>query len=383
MIRKAFFFMRIAWPCTVWYAIAIGWLVASVSLGSEPTELTASQVAELVKVDPSSTPRSVWASVRVGSGSCSGTIFVRDQTVAYGVSAAHCAASEGQSFTIENVKGQKGSARWVKIDRARDLALFKCWTKDTLGVCPISKQMPSGNRSACGFPSGIGPNFKQLLYRNEQIVSGNKGFRGARSSHQVVTGTFQGGDSGGGVFVGEFLVGVTSHKSGSTLFSATHSQLVAFVEEYRTTNAAAIPLGCRDGWCWLKPNVPIDPKPPGDMLPPGGGGTPNNPSDPELEKKIAELDKKIASLESQLQTVLLMPQLPGPQGEPGEDGSPGPQGEPGANGGMGPKGEPGADGQPGVITILLLDSQGRELWRRGDVKSGSRLNLNVERFLKD
>ena len=159
---------------------------------------------------------------------CSGTVIGRNSTVAIGVSAAHCAHKLGGVSYFENRDGSGGNVRWVFIDRRKDLALFKCWSKDTLGVYPVRKKLEVKKYTGCGYPKNKGPEVTVLEYKGLYPI---KNLPEKRWMFDVKKGKFSGGCSGGGIFSKDALIGVTTHgaRDDDTLFAAPHSQLVSFL----------------------------------------------------------------------------------------------------------------------------------------------------------
>jgi hypothetical protein len=223
--------------------------------------VTAGESAALTPID-----HEARASVRIGAGGgCSGVIIVAGPETAYGVSAAHCVSAVNSQFTIGFVDGRQANARWLAVDRQADLALFSCWSRDVLGVSAVRDGIPDGEfwARAVGFPSGQGPNVKDLQVVGGATIEGGM----QRNEFRVESGTALPGDSGGGVFIDGKLIGVTSHEStdrsgpnqsASRLYASQNQQLVAFIRSYEPRMAAS----CRDNWCWTpQPNRPIDTTP--------------------------------------------------------------------------------------------------------------------------
>lgn len=218
------------------------------------------------------TPDRVLASVRIGAaGGCSGTIIRRDGRLAWGISAAHCASRTDQEFTFATCDGSNAQARWAAIDRQRDLSLFVCWSRDTLAAAKICSDLtPDWSQEptveAVGYPSRVGPKWKCFAYRSTGVIR-ERGSRRHFVRNQFANqgpGAFAPGDSGGGVFLDGYLVGVMTH-SGPNV--ATHRQIVEFLQDNAAKFGGVDPFrNCRDGRCqlrpgWLRPNIPIIPKP--------------------------------------------------------------------------------------------------------------------------
>jgi len=161
---------------------------------------------------------------------CSGTIIGRNKTVAIGISAAHCASRAGAISSFSNRDGTGGNVTWLVIDRRKDLSLFKCRSAATIGVYPVLQKPSEGKYEGCGYPSGKGPEITQLTYEGLWNI---KSLPEKRWMFRVDKGKFHNGCSGGGVFAGGSLVGITTHgsKKDEHLFAAPHAQLVSFLEE--------------------------------------------------------------------------------------------------------------------------------------------------------
>ena len=176
-------------------------------------------------------------SVRVAG--CSGTLVsLGDKTV--GLTVAHCGAEVGKSVDVYDRHGKKHAARWVRVDKQYDLAMFVVTdvlpkvTKMTVATGRIASSLPRGGVGvrAYGFRAGKTLRPKVFSYIGTTTPSNLKVLR---AHYSVKEGKFGNGDSGGGVFnkAGE-LVGVISHGSDedTEAYAATPRQLAAFVEGY-------------------------------------------------------------------------------------------------------------------------------------------------------
>ena len=187
--------------------------------------------------DPTSASDYLDSSIRVNG--CSGTVIGRSGTVAIGISAAHCAPKIGAISSFWNRDGSGGSVTWVVIDRKKDLSLFRCLTKETIGVYPVNRKPSAGEYEGCGYPRGKGPEITALTYRGLWDINC---LPEKRWMFKVDKGKFHAGCSGGGVFVKGALVGVTTHgaKDDKYLFAAPHAQLVSFLE--KAQEATEVPV---------------------------------------------------------------------------------------------------------------------------------------------
>lgn len=208
---------------------------------------------------------------------CSGIIIAKGNREAVGVSASHCLTKVGDVFTFYNPDGTEGVARWMGNDPNVDLSIFKCWSKDVIGVSPVlEKNKPRQDPYiGWGYPKTKGPKLKRLRYHGEANI---ESLKGGRSVYEVKSGEFTGGDSGGGVFSNGDLIGITSHgdKKGKWLYSCTHLQLVTFLKKYQ--HMASCNLIAR--------------KPPED-------GAPPLDSDKDRTEAIRVLIARLARLESE------------------------------------------------------------------------------------
>jgi len=178
--------------------------------------------------DPTKASDFLDSSIRVNG--CSGTVIGRSGKVAIGISAAHCASKEGTVVAFSNRDGTGGNARWVAIDRKKDLSLFKCWSKDVIGVYPVHRKLLVVKYEGCGYPRGKGPEITHLKFDG---LHGIQNLPEKRWVFKVEKGKFSNGCSGGGVFSKGALIGVTTHgsKNDKYMFSAPHAQLVSFLEK--------------------------------------------------------------------------------------------------------------------------------------------------------
>jgi len=334
---------------------------------------------------------------------CSGTIIVIGDEVAYGVSAAHCATVD-ETFSFETITGESGNARWKKVDRKNDLALFVCHASDVTHATPVVDPIPDKAMwLGAGFPADAGKRQERKLLKYTADMDINNGSVTNRSEFDIRNGYIAGGDSGGAVFAVrpqagiEGLVGVTSHRQNDdTLYASNHATLLKFLRECEPEMAA----DCRDGWCinW-NPN-PSPKRPPEVPGPPEeftGKGLHDLPEwidtdrerallikdlmekveklevpqgNPALEKRIAELESKyderisalektvsylqsaLAKAESLLQDLEKRKSMPGPPGPPGMDGKDGKDGAVGPQGEKGVKGDKGSDAEVDYEELL-------------------------------
>jgi len=273
--------------------------------------------------------------------SCSATIIVKGRENAYGVSAAHCSSAVGDEFGFTTKNGGTGNARWIAIDRAHDLALFTCWSKDIQSAVPVITPLPDNPEwSAVGFPARHRGQIVQgasFAGTRDITESGSNRTILDRNAFRLNSWVLRGGESGGAVFaVREAagvsgLVGVISHgKDSRTMQASTNRALVSFLK----ANESKMVPDCRNGYCerW-----DVAPPPPAERD--WSKGSHDLPefmdSDrerglliQELMKQLDELRKSNAELRELVMNATGRPGPPGPRGADGV-GIPGP---PGADG---------------------------------------------------
>ena len=177
------------------------------------------------------------ASVRVAG--CSGT-FVRVGDTTFGLSVAHCGAEVGNTVEVHDRHGTKYAAKWVRVDKHLDMALFVVTdpspkvTKLSAALGRVASSVPPAGTGvrAYGYRAGRTLRPKTFSYLGTTTPSNLKVLR---AHYSVTEGKFGNGDSGGGVFnkAGE-LLGVISHGSDkdTEAYASTPSQLAAFLKGY-------------------------------------------------------------------------------------------------------------------------------------------------------
>lgn len=183
------------------------------------------QVATQVK-----TPSYVLGSVRIanGNGRCSATIISIGERYAVGVSAAHCFQGRiGGKFWINNPTGTSTEATLVAVDKKNDLSLFYVDAAGVVGrSCLHAPDDIYGEElTAVGYTGGEGPKFKTASWIGPLHMGENWGFR-------AESGPFEGGDSGGGVFLDGSLIAVIWGKEKRTMVTSTHPELYEFVSSH-------------------------------------------------------------------------------------------------------------------------------------------------------
>lgn len=346
--------------------------------------------------------------IMLGSGTIVGIGEYGDATVGIGVSADHIISKNAETFHVQTIDGKNVGARVIDRDESEDLLIFVIDAKSVVGVAPISDELKTNDAYAIGFPDGIGPNEKRVTYKYRHIVNDKY----VRDRWYVHSGHHSDGDSGGGIFSSDQLVGVLTH--GPTHREPNQSGTALTVQ--------AVPCGkirdrlrlnrgkirqCQNGQCepegprdlnWLRPNVDI-----------GIPGKPNrpieqieNPKRPDIlgpfeqRKAIAELQFQVRELTARIEKLEQSATEPTPV--PVEEDAPPP---PTVEGGIteaqvkaivsaaisdikAPKGEKGDRGEKGdpaperEIEIILKWDNG-EIISRGKVPPGSNRAIQVFR----
>jgi len=331
----------------------------------------------------------VLASVHMANGnSCSGTV-VYDPLIEHDkaliVSCAHCVAGNiGKSCWWHNPDGTAFRAKLVAVDRKHDLSLFITDRKNVLYGVPIAETWEhTGARvTACGYPGGHGPKFRDVVYQGETNAGGMP-----RWSFKCKTTPYiNGGDSGCGVFIDGTLAGVLSHRNTNgkndpnpnpVLHCSRHEDLRTFMEVNCRRVANCPPWGCtrprtprynqyNDG----EEESPRAPAPPPFRPDPNVNVTPPiKRPDRIKDQVITDLQKQLEELQARLDS---MEEPPSDDGS-GQQGTPGPQGPAGP---PGPQGPPGPSGADGGKELELLKQNLALLQQRLD-KNNTKINANA------
>ena len=259
------------------------------------------------------------ASVNLHGGS--GTIIVRGPRHAYGLSAAHVCSKVGKEVRFTCSDGKRwGNGRWVAKNKRTDLALFTCWSKDTLASAPVRRSRPTGETTGCGFPGGKGPERLTLKTEPAEQITDKDGdeIKVAQSAaFAISTGHFANGNSGGGVFAGGSLISVMSHgRDDEMVYGASHADLMSFLDESQPL--AKEPLveqakgwGDRDRtgqilslWEAIKALRPTATGPAGPQGPAGPPGTTGTEADPVV---IQRMQKQIDDQRKLIDKLMAMP----------------------------------------------------------------------------
>ena len=234
------------------------------------------------------------ASVQVGG--CSGTVVQVTGRTAWIISAEHC-SRQVESPRVESSLGWSSVAVLRHSDKRLDLALYsttlpKGATQDAVS---IPESMPKGTPVAWGYPGGKGPTQAILVPTGRQEFSN---IPIAKSTYDVSKGRFRNGSSGGGVFVGDSLVGVQTHgKDDKEVYATSLADIRAFSFASKARCGVNLIPGSSDL------SSPLE-------------------SDSDRTAAIAEIRRLLKGLQAK-------PGPPGPQGAPGPAGAKGISGKDG------------------------------------------------------
>jgi hypothetical protein len=181
--------------------------------------------------DVTSDPSPYDACVRLGHGVGSGIIVCVDGEAAYGLTVSHLSKRRGSDIVFQNRDGTEGVATFVGRDKDSDLALFKCRSRDVIGVVPVLLSRTKGAVSGAGYTSSAkGKLVIKGLKPMDPVMISN--LKNGRAAYAVTSGRFANGDSGGAVFEGGSLVSVLSHgEDDERALGATHPQILRFLKE--------------------------------------------------------------------------------------------------------------------------------------------------------
>lgn len=263
-------------------------------------------------------------SVRVGG--CGGTIIRQAGGRLWGISAGHCAKA-GDPVVVRFSDGSTETGKWLHIAPETDLAAFVVAfsTDKRVKVAQIAAQGVKGDYRAAGSRGTI-----TLVRNGHKAMKSTGGKTYQRTHYAVKSGKFRDGDSGVGVWVGKYLVGVASHgEDDEELYACRSDQLREFAA--RLSAVADLP-----SW-----------------------------GDKDRTREIVALKRRLAELEGR-------PTVTGPAGPAGHAGPAGP---------AGPSGSPGSSGPAGLsadLSPLTIRVHELEKWR-----SGFRAVIRVTVVLKE
>jgi hypothetical protein len=202
------------------------------------------------------TPDHVLSAVRINNRGAlgSGTIISKGDRYATVLTVAHLFNGKlGTEFWVYYADGSYTTATLIASDAKRDLALCRVEADTVLARSYIPKEMIKGNvnLSGVGYTLGNGPKYKTLTYNNAYYNKDQKYFW----NFSVNSGPNWSGDSGGGVYIENALVGVISMRDDDEnsksrqfsphVYAVSHTEIVGFLGE----NEAAL-VDCGD---WSEP----------------------------------------------------------------------------------------------------------------------------------
>jgi hypothetical protein len=298
----------------------------------------------LGQVDAPNAP--LWASVLLRNGvQGSGTIITPE---GLGVTCGHLfRGTIGGKFDCYVPAGGSEFTRceatllYHRLGNDEDIALFSIPREFVRGYCPVpDTDPPPGQVRAVGYPQAIGPTLVLSDYVDQ--YPGRDRWR----FNQHINN----GQSGGGIFQGNYLVGVMVEKNvGLPGQPGNVCHAIPLKTIVETLQTQCGPNGCLPGLGAFRPqarpNRPLGQPPLGNgHIPPAAPrddapGPVEEPLVPVPQPKPAD-DSRLAKIEKLLAELAARKPEPGPQGEPGPEGKQGPRGEPG------PQGEPGKDCDP-------------------------------------
>lgn len=241
-------------------------------------------------------PASMLASVNIlnGDQQGSGTVISQGPNKALILSAGHNFKGVlGNTFWVYFADGTFTKATLLVVDRKRDLAVASVDADTIIGRSYIPSEVIPGNVFGVGYTDGQGPNYRTLTYNNASWHNSRCVWEFA-----VTSGPFWNGDSGGGVFINDGLIAVTTERdrlTGKLLYACSHGEIKQFLKENESKfkdcgnylEPPQIQVATTDApplWS-PKPNVPIF-------------------TESRIEKTVEDLKIQIGDLRSKIQPVI-------------------------------------------------------------------------------
>jgi hypothetical protein len=176
-------------------------------------------------------PASMLASVNIlnGDQQGSGTVISQGESKALILSTGHNFKGVlGNTFWVYFADGSYTKATLLALDRQRDLAAASVDSDAILGRSFIPETVPDGKPSGIGYTRGQGPNYRTLAYNRSEW---NK----SRCVWEfvVTSGPFWDVYSGGGVFINDGLIAVTTERdpSANYLYACSLKEIQSFLKE--------------------------------------------------------------------------------------------------------------------------------------------------------
>lgn len=188
------------------------------------------------------TPARVLASTLIYNGDVqgSGTVISKGEKYAAILTAAHNFNGKiGGEFWVYYADGTFTRATLIAYDKDRDLALARVDASTILGNSFVPLQMPASTSfTHIGYSNGQGPNMNSLSY-NSTYKNEHQKFMWDIS---LSDGTIWSGASGGGVFLGDACIGVTSQRNAvyytnrgqsRRMYAVCHQEVLNFLNEHK------------------------------------------------------------------------------------------------------------------------------------------------------
>jgi hypothetical protein len=255
---------------------------------------------------------------------CSGTLVYSKGNTTYGISCSHC-CEPGKKIIVWFRDKTHIYGEWIDSDPTVDLAWFSVPTNKVKTVS-IPDVMPKGKLLGFGNHGET-----ELAGGSKETVDTTDAGPMLRVRYDIKKGKFKSGSSGGGVFVNNNLIGVSSHGDDKNMYCADHRQIRKFVRAMKG-----------------EPRLPED------------------WGDKDRTREILELKKIIADLKNKLDRIKSTPGPAGPAGPTGPSGS------------EGVEGSEGPAGRDGLIKV--------EIYREGEltktvdgVRTGSTVRVKISK----
>jgi hypothetical protein len=317
----------------------------------------------------------LWASVMLkNGGQGSGTIVTPE---GLGVTCGHLfRGTIGGKFECYFADGKSCEATLLyhRLGGDQDIALFSIPKEEVRGYCPVADRVPDGDVRAVGYPQGVGPTLVPSAF------VGDYPGRNKWQFQQYINN----GQSGGGIFQGNYLVGVMVEKNagqpGQPGTICTAVPLPVIVDALAQCGPGGCSPGNAAGGFLPRPNRPLG-NPPigGGQIPPAAPrddlpGPAEEPLAPVTPKPTAPANSdRLDKIEKLLAEIAARKPEPGPKGDQG------PAGERGPIGPSGPKGDAGTLDLSKLppIQVEILGEHGEITYRQSVFLGGKPLQLQL------
>lgn len=221
--------------------ICFTFIIHAITANSSPTVPMVRGPVEPMSGQQQVAPRSVLSSIKilVGDKTGSGTVIAKGEEFGTLLTCAHVfAGSEiGQTFWVYFPDGTYTKGTLTAKSDKTDLAIATIPADTVLATTAVPPEMPKGDIKLVGYTGGEGPMYRAVTYQDQS--EGMWRMNLANSSAEK-------GDSGGGVFQQNQLIGVATAKSGwvyykcncrwykrrdDSIYVVPHQDVVAFLKE--------------------------------------------------------------------------------------------------------------------------------------------------------